>query len=274
MVQASNLWTANKTGGDADFCVKLNMYSGNSSSNGILFNFIETTYKIQVDLTTGFSTAVNLVRTKAGDGGVETINLDENITAYQCNDTFHQIKSPPALTQGNFLQICVEAETGSVFEVAKIKDVTVDQNGTKSFDYVTSFVDSYWAKSSCQAVNTTASVCKVKMQLLGEYFSDTNPVDLTVVGNVKMDYLGRRRRLLGNEEEVVQKTGSAEFSLVASLSTGSSDTEETSGSDLDASSPEVSSSIDVGSSSYGMMFLYDSVRTLSLMMVVMNVILG
>ena len=53
VIQSSNLWTSNSTGGDVDFCVKLSMYS--NSSNGILFNFIETIYRIQVDLTTGFS---------------------------------------------------------------------------------------------------------------------------------------------------------------------------------------------------------------------------
>ena len=59
------------------------------------------------------------------------------------------------------MQICVEAEADSVFEVAKIKDVSVDQNGTKAFDYVTDLVDSYWAQLFCKAVNTTAFVCKI-----------------------------------------------------------------------------------------------------------------
>ena len=33
------------------------------------------------------------------------------------------------------------------------------------------------------------------MQLLGSYFSDADPADLSVVGRVQMDYLGRRRLL-------------------------------------------------------------------------------
>lgn len=251
-VQLGNLWSANSTGGDVDFCVKLSMYS--NSSNGILFNFIETIYKIQVDLTTGFSTAIDVIRTEAGDGGVETIDIDENITAYQCNDTFHELASPPVLTQGNFLQICVETEPDSVFEVAKIKDVTVDQNGTKVFEYVTEFVDSYWAESSCQAVNTTVSVCKVKMQLLGEYFNDADPADLNVVGKVKMDYLGRRR-LRDTMKRNLEQSGNAIFTLTAPLSSGLSDEVK------DISSPEVSS-IDAGSSAYNI--LYGSLATFSL----------
>ena len=197
LVQASNLWTANTTGGAVDFCVKLSLYS--NSSNGILFNFIETVYQIQVDLVSGFSTEVDIIRTEAGDGGVDIIDVDENITVYQCNDTYDEITSPPALTQGDSLQICVETEDGSVFEVESFKDVTVSQNGTKVFDYVSNFVDSYWASSSCKDTNTPTSVCKLKMQLLGDYFSDSDPADLTVEGLVKMDYLGRRRRVLHSQ---------------------------------------------------------------------------
>jgi len=190
-VQSSNLWTANTTGGDVDFCIKVSLFS-NSTFDSKLFNFIETIYKIQVDLTTGFSTSVDIVRTSAGEGGTQIIDVDENITVYQCNDTFDEIESPPALTQGDSLTICVETEADSVFEIGKIKDVTIDQNGTMSFPYVTEYVDSYWAKSACMAVNTTAAKCKVKMMLLGDYFSETSPDALTVTGFVKMDYLGRR----------------------------------------------------------------------------------
>ena len=248
VIQASNLWTANTTGGDVDFCIKVSLYS--NETNGILFNFVETTYKIQVDLTTGFSTSVDVVRTAAGDGGLETIDIDENITAYQCNDTFHEISSPPALTQGEALQICVETEDGSAFEVASFKDVKISQNGTKAFDYVTNFADSYWASSSCKDTNTPTSVCKVKMQLLGDYFADSDPADLTVEGVVKMDYLGRRRRVLrdvnsdgtdlnglaSNDQRELQEDqgGNAKFSLIAPLSS------ETNENDTGLSSPEAS----------------------------------
>jgi len=210
LVQMSNLWEANATGGDANFCVKLGLYT--NATNGILFNFIETKYQIQVDLTSGFSSAVDIVRTEAFDGGSETIDIDENITVYQCDDLFNELTSPSPLTQGDSLQICVETEEDSVFEVGAIKDVEITQNGTKNFMYVDSFVDSYWADASCVSVNTTSSKCKVQMQLLGDYFDDTNPEDLIVTGFVKMDYLGRRR-LLGADSLDVTK-----FTLDVSLS--------------------------------------------------------
>jgi len=280
IVQSSNLWTANSTGGDVDFCLKLSLYT--NSSNGILFNFIETIYNIQVELTTGFSTTADVVRTQAGDGGVGIIDVDENITAYQCNDTFHENPSPLALTQGDSLQICVETEDGSVFEVAKIKDTTISQNGTKSFDYVSNFVDSYWAKSSCQAVNTTASVCKLKMQLLGSYFSGADPADLSVVGKVKMDYLGRRRGRLLLDHHVVddgimkrdlqESSNTATFTVTVPVSSGPSEAKDSSDAEVGGASPEVSS-IDVqGTSNTFGIFYGRIVVTVSLMVAVMYMV--
>jgi len=212
IIQSSNLWTANSTGGDVDFCIKLSLYTNTNVSDQILFNFIETVYKVEVDLTTGFTSSVDVIRTEAGDGGVEVIDVNENITAFQCNDAYDELTSPSPLTQGDSLQVCVETESDSVFEVGNIKDVTISQNGTKSFNYVASYEDSYWAVTSCMAVNTTASKCKVKVQLLGEYFNNADPVDLIVEGVVKLDYLGRRmlhtiddgmrkRNLVGGEEK-------------------------------------------------------------------------
>jgi len=135
-------------------------------------SFIETIYKIEVDLTTRFSTTVDVVRTIVGDGGIERLDIDENTTVYQCDDKFDKLTLPPSMTQGDSLQICVEADKDSIFEVGKVKDVTISQNGTTAFDYATSFVDSFWGNSSCMAINTTASNCKVKIQLLGEYCGD------------------------------------------------------------------------------------------------------
>ena len=284
-IQQSNLWTANTTGGDAEFCIRLSLYSSSSSSTSssdpILFNFLETVYAIQVDLTSGFSTSIDIVRTVAGDGGVDAIDTEENITVYQCDDLYNEIPSPPALTQGDSLQLCVETDDESVFEVSKVKDVTISQNGTKSFDYVASFVDSYWADSSCQAVNTAASVCKVKMQLLGEYFSDTNPVELTVEGVVKMDYLGRRNRRnlvvdgeeQGNEEGVIES---------GSISMMSRDLQDDMGGTfkyiVPLTSIESSEVVDAGeefvdedSSAYGMMYVI--MKTVVLMTTVTGVLM-
>ena len=256
VVQESNLWTSNSTGGDVDFCLKLSMYS--NSSNGILFNFMDTIYKVEVDLMSGFSTEVDVVRTTAGDGGMNIFDVDENITVYQCDDSYNVITSPPVLTQGEALQICVETEDGSAFEVSSFKDVKVSQNGTKAFDYVTNFADSYWASSSCKDTNTPASVCKLKMQLLGHYFSDADPADLTVEGVVKMDYLGRRvlmlRELsmssLGGDGGAASAATGADFSIDVAITSESNTNNEEDG-DMNVGSTVLSDNMSSGMLKYG-----------------------
>ena len=215
LLESSNLFDS--TDSTLNFCLrlilfttitnrerKLNTLVQNKRELSTTFhNFIDTTYSIVTNASDPFSSTVSLEATSTTGFGLMAINFEENITAYQCDDNFDVLTSIPALTQGDSLQICVETEDGSAFEVGGIKDVTVDQNGTKSFDYVSSFVDSYWSKSSCVSTKTFAAKCKVRMQLLGAYFMDDNPNDLTVTGFVKMDYLGgagRRRHLLLEHE--------------------------------------------------------------------------
>ena len=100
LIESSNIWTANATGGVAEFCMKVSLYS--NSSGGILFNFHKAKYQIQVDLTAGFSTfstEVSVTQTTPSDGGVlEIMVVDENIQVYQCNDTYHE-----------FLELCVRS---------------------------------------------------------------------------------------------------------------------------------------------------------------------
>ena len=152
-----------------------------------------------------------------GIGGKETIDIDVDIDVYQCDESFNEIATPPPLTQDDIFRVCVETANDSVFEVGKVKDLTVVQDGTNYF-YVTSFQDSYWAISSCENTNTSTAKCQVQLQLLGEFFIDSNPTDLTIEGIVKLDYVdnavqsesveggnggsGRRKRILvGGEEE-------------------------------------------------------------------------
>ena len=265
LFQESNLWNVTAKGGEVDFCIKLTLYNDNSPEN-ILFNVHETTYKIEVDLTAGFSTEVDVVRTTPVEGGVEIVDVQENITVFQCDDDYNQIFSPPALAEGSSLQICVETEAGSSFEVASIQDTTVSQNGTKVFPYINNYQDSFWAVSSCNATNTKEAICKVKMQLLGSYFDDADPADLDVVGTVKMDYLGASRRLRlgdGDEEgkvpnrkiEEYDNTGS-QFSLVVPMGSTFDENEvspttgdENIGTSLEPNN-DMSSSVDVQSTVY------------------------
>jgi len=205
-VQDSNLWTANKTGGNVEFCVKLRNYLNNPEDSTFTeIHFLEVLYKIEVDSLTEFEKGIEITRLEATEGGVEQIDYEETIEAFFCDDEF--LTSPDGdarpLTQGDFAQICVRTRTGSAFGVHSIKDLNVYQidgaGGSlgATYPYVDNFIDSPLASTVCDTNNdnTTDAVCYAKIQLLASYFTEDEPKSLQVNGTVKLDYVGRRRHL-------------------------------------------------------------------------------
>ena len=201
VVEDSDIWIANNTGGNVEFCIKLrNFLQEGSDTFAREIHFHETKYKIEVDSTTDFNSSIALTRLNATEGGVETIDYEEDIVSFFCNNTYGKTedgKEKP-LTQGDFAQICVETKEGSAFAVESIKELEVSQKGEKSYTYVNNFVDSPLALSRCDTTkeNTTDAVCYTKMQLLSAFFNDGTPDPLDVSGTVKLKYIGVGGRLL------------------------------------------------------------------------------
>jgi len=195
-VENSDIWTANMTGGYSKFCIKVSNYLEEDDDFSREIHFLEVKYEIQVDSLTDFNATIDVARIDATDGGIEEINYEEEITVYQCKDNFDEITSPVPLTQGDFLQLCVTTVTDSKFGVHSIKELDVSQlDATPSlYPYVDGFIDSPLAVSDCKmdVKNTSAAVCKAKMQLLSAYFDLDDPADLFANGTVKLDYVGRR----------------------------------------------------------------------------------
>jgi len=196
-IESSDLWTANKTGGYSEFCIRLSNYlpeGGDAFAREI--HFLEIKYKIEVDSLTDFNTTIDVTRIDATDGGTEVINYEEDIEVFQCDDTYTEIASPPALTQGDYLQLCVKTVADSKFGVHSVKELDLSQqDSTPSlYPYVDGFIDSPLAESDCKmdVKNTTDAVCKTKMQLLSAYFDLDDPADLFANGTLKVDYVGRR----------------------------------------------------------------------------------
>ena len=205
IVQDSNLWTANKTGGNVEFCVKLRNYLENLDSTYTEIHFLEVVYKIEVDSLTEFEKGIEITRLEATEGGVEQIDYEETIEAFFCDDAFATSPDGDArpLTQGDFAQICVRTRTGSAFGVHSIKDLNVYQTDGAggslgaTYPYVDNFIESPLASTVCDINNdnTTDAVCYAKIQLLASYFTEDEPKPLQVEGTVKLDYVGRRRHL-------------------------------------------------------------------------------
>ena len=195
-VESSDIWTANMTGGYSKFCIRVSNYLEETDDFSREIHFLEVKYEIQVDSLTDFNTTIDVARIDATDGGIEEINYEEEIEVYQCKDNFDEITSPVPLTQGDFLQLCVTTVTGSKFGVHSIKELDVSQVDTTPslYPYVDGFIDSPLAETACleDAKNTSAAVCKAKMQLLSAYFDLDDPADLFANGTVKLDYVGRR----------------------------------------------------------------------------------
>jgi len=195
-IEESDLWTANKTGGNVEFCVKVrNFLEEDGDPFGREIHFLEVTYRIEVDSLTNFNHTIDIIRTDATDGGVEKIDYEEDITVYQCKDNYDEITSPPALTQGDFLQLCVKTVSGSAFGVHSIKELDVSQDSINLYPYIDGFVTSPLAYTECKDDNTTGAICRAKMQLISAYFENDDPLDLFANGTVKLDYVGRGRYL-------------------------------------------------------------------------------
>lgn len=206
VIQESDIWRANKTGGDVEFCLVFSNYLSSSSDPNdsdydpyhIPINNIDIIYRIEVDELTDFEMAISIFRKGVIKADVKYINYEDEIEAYQCDDSFVKLLPSPLIAQGQFINVCTETVFGSAFSVHSIKDVDVAQSGRItppsriSYQYVTNYVDTSIAESSCQNSNTTDAVCKTKMQVLGFYFDDAEPTSLYVSGVVKLDYLGRR----------------------------------------------------------------------------------
>lgn len=204
-IETSSLWTANKTGGYAEFCIRVNNYLAANAWDGATvgadpwyrqMHFFEATYKIELDALTDFNTTVSIERTSSTDGGTNNgenvINYEEEIMVFQCEDDFTETSPVEPLTQGDFLQLCVKTVDGSRFGVHSIKELDVSQDSEKLFPYVNGFLDSPLTDTACTASNTTDATCRAKMQLLSAYFDDDVPSDLFANGTVKLDYVGRR----------------------------------------------------------------------------------
>jgi len=231
-IENSDLWTANKTGGDVYFCIRVNNYLPTEVTGSDPFfremNFLEVRYHIEVDSLTDFNATIDIERLAALESEENFINYEEDIQVYQC-ENFIEITSPPELTQGDYLQLCVETVDGSKFGVHSIKELDVSQNSTNIYPYIDGFIASPLAETDCIESNTTGAICRAKMQLLSAYFDNDDPHDLFAEGTVKLDYVGRRLsvdvpvNLKYNHASVegdrmLAEEGDASFGLEVSLS--------------------------------------------------------
>ena len=181
-------------GGIIDLCLEAAVLL---SLNGVdeKMNIINTNVTLTVEMDANFEgITIDLNRNDATEEDV-SVNYSEYIEAYQCNGAAPD--SPlgvplPTYTQGDDLTICVRGTDDGVTDVSSIKSLVISQAGAGAspFTYVEdgSPVSIEIASVQCNQGNT--DVCVADLKLLGRFFSVDEPGDLTVSGDVVLDFGG------------------------------------------------------------------------------------
>jgi len=198
-IEGNNVWTSSANGGEIDFCIVMKLFLNETRDD--LIQFMETQFKITVDKTTHFTIAeVATDRISARRGGVENIDYEVDIDAYQCEDDGKR-KIPTPMTQGDIMQVCVKVDesTKSIFEVDQIYsfDITQGAGGTPvKVLYNDGNSMQYPTLTDVQKIDLPNNIIKVKFQLLGNFFLvQDDPDSLKVTGKVKLALANTRRHL-------------------------------------------------------------------------------
>ena len=126
------------------------------------------------------------------------MDYSKYVTAYECIDSDLETEATnQEYSQGDELKICVKSTDTNIVQVESIKSLTLSQDDTSTnddFTYITggSPVSSEIAATTCDKT-ITPYVCHADVQLLGRYFEDESPGDLTATGSVELTFSNGRR---------------------------------------------------------------------------------
>lgn len=202
LIESTSLWTANETGGYFDFCVVLNMYLESSLKTKVATH--NTVYQIQIH-----ESDTRVIADSPTNEEYALKDYEENVLVYQCDDSFNAINDTVPVHAGEMLQICVETDPNSKFEVRTIFGLTVSQAGERNYTYISEDANSPLCIRRCIDLNTESAKCLVKMQLLSSYY-ESNILFVDIEGIVRFDYIPRRRSLSsdGNKASAIQSSES------------------------------------------------------------------
>ena len=192
-------------GGVIDLCLEAAVFL---SINGVdeKMNFVNTNVTLTVEMDASFD--VISIDADRKDATKEDVDVDysEYIEAYQCDSASPDtpLAAPlPTYSQEDVLTICVRGTEDDVTDVDSIKSLVVSQTGGTSspFTYVTNGSPVSAEISTVVCGQGTTDVCVAELLLLGRFFSVEDPGDLTISGEVVLDFGGgtgsTTTRLLG-----------------------------------------------------------------------------
>lgn len=186
-ITTSDIYTELDDGeGEFAFCVRGELYAlpDDNVTNGMLVNFDETVFNITVDTEGEFTSDVDLVREDASEVE-DSFDYGNFVEVYQCDENRDPI-SDVALSQGSLLTVCVGSKDESVVLVEEIKDLELTQVITGGSNEFTAIEDGGVVYDSLVTMNCVNGVCQVQMMLVGKFFAEDDPNDVTLSGSVKL----------------------------------------------------------------------------------------
>lgn len=124
-----------------------------------------------------------------------SVSYDSYIRAFQCNENFEEVPSPPALTQGSVLQVCVVSTEKDTLNVEAITDLTLSQSGNSlAVDVVKdNKAVAAIARTNCEE---SLGICQARVQMFAGFFRTSDPPPLLVNGRILMGFSSSDRRNL------------------------------------------------------------------------------
>lgn len=182
----SAVWTPGTTSGVISFCYKLE-----ATVSGEIVSDIRIQITATVDLTNDSwsVSSINVADTSPSVATALNVAVDYTLTAFICNDSGEVVATPPAITPGGTLQVCITYPDGVAgVTVGSVYQSTISQPTGPSLETIaTGTVQHDFTSVDCSSI---ANLCRIKSNIVRGFFLDDTK-DLTIAGTALM-FIGRR----------------------------------------------------------------------------------
>lgn len=179
--------------GFVKFCVLTELYLHGTEET---VNFLSNVVNITINTDGNFEVFdIDVNRTGPEESEV-AVDYSTYLEAYQCTPDNLTQENTKVYSQGSVLVVCVKGD-GDVVEVENIKQLSVNQGSTPSFEYIseTNGYNAAIVTTECEDDNSNR-ICSAQLRLLGRFFASDDPENLQVTGSVTMTFPSNRARRL------------------------------------------------------------------------------
>lgn len=184
-ISNTEVYSGTEEGGDVHFCLKECLQSENAT---IVVHCVDTNVTVAADLTSEFASfnlTADLDRNDA-EKVQKKVGYDDYVHAFICDNARKPLENNPPFTQGDALSICVESTKTEIVEIQRIEEMTLIQNEVNKFSAIENGKSTVATLVSTDGDNCLDNICQAKVQLLAMFFSQEDPDDLMVTGQVRL----------------------------------------------------------------------------------------